>query len=134
MVTNKARFHREHRGLVTYLHCYNNVQMNCLLSCLMAELDVGDAWELDEEDDDLSCYGGEDLAADLPPEDIVTIKVDKRKASTGSQVRARLHYVMEPCDMGHMTVWSLLIMGQLGPLKTNQEGGHREGVGLGILY
>ncbi len=27
------------------------------------------------------------------------------------QVRARLHYMTKPCDIGHMTVWSLLIMG-----------------------
>ncbi len=27
------------------------------------------------------------------------------------QVRARLHYVTKPCDIRHMTVWSLLIMG-----------------------
>ncbi len=27
------------------------------------------------------------------------------------RVRARLHYVTKPCDVGHMIVWSLLIMG-----------------------
>ena len=52
----------------------------------ISELDVGDAWELDDDDDgELSCYGGEDF--ELPPEDeIVTVSVDKRKSSTGSQV------------------------------------------------
>ncbi len=27
------------------------------------------------------------------------------------QLKVRLHYVTKPCDVGHMTVWSLLIMG-----------------------
>ncbi len=45
-----------------------------------AELDVGDAWELESEDG-MSLYGDD-------PEigEIVTINVDKRKSSTGSQV------------------------------------------------
>ncbi len=53
-----------------------------------AELDVGDAWELDEEDDgELSCYGGDEFVLeDLPESDVVTVNVDKRKSSTGSQV------------------------------------------------
>ncbi len=29
----------------------------------------------------------------------------------GRDFRARLHYVTKPCDIGCMTVWSLLIMG-----------------------
>ena len=49
-----------------------------------AELDVGDAWEVDS-DDDLGYYGEDDLK-DLPANDYVTVKVDQRKSSTGSQV------------------------------------------------
>ncbi len=40
-------------------------------------------------------------------------KVSRHKThgSLISLIRARLHYVMKPCDIGHMAVWSLLIVG-----------------------
>ncbi len=36
---------------------------------------------------------------------------DKMDMLNNGQVRECLHYVTQPCDIGHMTVWSLLIMG-----------------------
>eukprot|EP00095_Tigriopus_kingsejongensis_P000222 maker-scaffold55_size446313-snap-gene-1.16 protein:Tk00222 transcript:maker-scaffold55_size446313-snap-gene-1.16-mRNA-1 annotation:"hypothetical protein DAPPUDRAFT_308319" len=48
------------------------------------DLDVGDAWELESEDG-LSCYGDE-AGFDDVPNDFVTVQVEQRKSSTGSQV------------------------------------------------
>ena len=56
------------------------------LDCV-PELDVGDAWELDCDDDgEMSCYGNDDDGDDHLREEVVTLNVDKRKSSTGSQV------------------------------------------------
>lgn len=51
------------------------------------DLDVGDAWELDSDDGELSCYGDEPGQAELDRDagETVTVKVD-RKTSTGSTV------------------------------------------------
>ena len=57
------------------------------------DLDVGEAWTLDS-DDELSCYGDEiassiavnDGAVSTSTNDLVTLQVD-RKSSTGSQVK-----------------------------------------------
>ncbi len=46
------------------------------------------------------------------------------------QVRARLHYVTKSCDIGHMAVWSLLIMG-LEHSRQNQKGGFQCGDRVG---
>ena len=58
-----------------------------------SDLDVGEAWTLDS-DDELSCYGDEiassitidDEASAASTNDLVTLQVD-RKSSTGSQVK-----------------------------------------------
>ncbi|XP_059082163.1 uncharacterized protein LOC131879768 isoform X2 [Tigriopus californicus] len=47
------------------------------------DLDVGDAWELESEDG-LSCYGDESGFDDVP-NDTITVQVEQRKSSTGSQ-------------------------------------------------
>ncbi len=39
-------------------------------------------------------------------------RLERKKAKEGKGlVRVRLHYVTKPCDISHMTVWSLLITG-----------------------
>ena len=65
---------------------------------MIIELDVGDAWEVESDDESLSCYGeasGLDLVG--VPDDIVTLQVDKRKSSTGSHVRTKQLHVWNYC-------------------------------------
>jgi len=46
------------------------------------DLDIDDKWDVESDEEcSLSCYGGEDV-----PNDYVTVYVEQRKSSTGSQV------------------------------------------------
>ena len=48
---------------------------------------MGDRWECETDADGLRVYGDDaDVVGDIP-DDVVTVKVDKRKSSTGSQVK-----------------------------------------------
>ncbi len=58
--------------------------------------------------------------------------IDNSHALLCSHLRDRLHYVTQPCDIGHITIWSLLIMGW-EPSRQNQEGGFKRLVGWGFL-
>lgn len=53
---------------------------------LIAELDLGEAWEVEsDEDESLKCYA-EGGTNSTTPDDVVTVIVDKRKTSTVSEV------------------------------------------------
>ena len=62
---------------------------------MLLELDVGDRWECETDADGLSCYGDDedDVVGEIP-DDVVTVKVDKRKSSTGSTVSRESFHCM----------------------------------------
>ena len=59
-----------------------------LKTFVILELDIGEGWDL-SDDESLSCYGDDDIVGDVPAEDVIEVKVDQRKSSTGSQVREK---------------------------------------------